>query len=74
MPDLQSLTPVAAGDIEMLYIVLAAVFMPGLIGLLLELIALWLPDDGDVLSEPIDDPQHEPNNTEHDEHDWRHAA
>ncbi len=74
MPAFQSFTLIDATDIDMLSIVLAAIFMPGIIGLLLEFIALWLPDDGYVSSEPCDKRQHEPSNAESDGYDWRRAA
>ena len=74
MPAFQSFTLIDATHIDMLYIVLAAIFMPGIIGLLLEVIALCFPDDGYVLSEPGEYRQLEPNSTERDGHDWRRAA
>ena len=74
MSDLQSFTVIDASDIDILYLILGVVFMPAIIGLLLELIALCLPDDGYVLSEPSDNRQHEPNKAERDGHDWRRAA
>src|SRR5262249_62360098 len=47
-----------AGDIEMLWL-MGAAFMPSILGLLLALLALWLPDDGPVLSQQCDGRQHE---------------
>ena len=40
----------------MLYIIAAAV-TPSIIGLVLCLVSLWLPDDGYFLSKPCDDQQ-----------------
>jgi len=58
-----------ASDIEMLRI-LGVAFMPSIVGLLLAFFALWLPDDGYVLSQDFDDRQRANDG----KHDWRRAA
>lgn len=62
-----------ASDIEMLCI-LGVAFMPSIVGLLLAFSALWLPDDGYVLSQHIDDRQREHHRANVGERDWRRAA
>ena len=62
-----------ASDIEMLRI-LGVAFMPSIVGLLLAFFALWLPDDGFVLSQDLDDRQREHHRANDGEHDWRRAA
>ena len=62
-----------AGDIEMLWL-MGAAFMPSILGLLLALLALWLPDDGPVLSQQCDGRQHEHHGANDRGHDWRRAA
>ena len=62
-----------ASDIEMLRI-LGVAFMPSIVGLLLAFFALWLPDDGFVLSQDFDDRQREHHRANDGEHDWRRAA
>ena len=62
-----------ASDIEMLCI-LGVAFMPSIVGLLLAFFALWLPDDGDVLSQDFDDRQREHHLANDGKHDWRRAA
>ena len=61
------------GDIEMLCI-LGATFMPSIVGLLLAFFALWLPDDGCVLSQQRDDRQHEHHRANDRGRDLRRAA
>jgi len=59
-------------DIDMLY-VLAAAFMPSILGLLLAFISLWLPDEENVLSQTLDDrDEHSPPDDV--VHEWRRAA
>ena len=58
-------------DIEVLYIIGAAV-TPSIIGVVLCLVSLWLPDDGHVFSKPCDDQQDERQPAQ-DGH-WRRAA
>ena len=59
-------------DIDMLY-VLAAAFMPSIVGLLLAFIATWLPDEENVLSQTLDDrDEHSP--ADDVVHEWRRAA
>jgi hypothetical protein len=53
--------------------ILAAAFMPSIVGLLLAVIALWLPDEGYVLSQARDD-RYEHLPAEGVRHDWRQAA
>jgi hypothetical protein len=62
-----------ASDIEMLWI-LGVAFMPSIVGLLLAFFALCLPDDGYVLSQHVDDRQHEHHRANDGERDWRRAA
>ena len=62
-----------ASDIEMLC-VLGAAFMPSIVGLLLAFFALWLPDDGYVLSQQSDDRQRERHRANDGERDWRRVA
>jgi len=59
-------------DIDMLY-VLAAAFMPSILGLLLAFISLWLPDEENVLPQTLDDrDEHSP--ADDVVHEWRRAA
>jgi len=60
-------------DIEVLYIIGAAV-TPSIIGVVLCLVSLWLPDDGHVFSEPCDDQQDERQPAQDGQVDWRRAA
>jgi len=60
-------------DIEVLYIIGAAV-TPSIIGVVLCLVSLWLPDDGHVFSKPCDDQQDERQPAQNGQVDWRHAA
>ena len=62
-----------ASYIEMLRI-LGVAFMPSIVGLLLAFFALWLPDDGPVLSQDFDDRQREHHRANDGEDDWRRAA
>ena len=62
-----------ASDIEMLWL-MGAAFMPSILGLLLALLALWLPDDGHVLSQQCDDRPHEHHRGHDRGHDQRRAA
>ena len=62
-----------ASDIEMLRI-LGVAFMPSIVGLLLAFFALWLPDDGYVLSQDLNDRQREHRHANDGENDWRRAA
>ena len=62
-----------AGDIEMLCI-LGALFLPSVVGLLLAFLALWLPDDGHVLSQQREDRQSEHRRADDPIPDWRRAA
>ena len=62
-----------ASNIEMLC-VLGAVFMPSIVGLLLAFFALWLPDDGHVLSQQFDDRQRGHHRANDGERDWRRVA
>jgi len=62
-----------ADDVEMLYI-LSAAFMPSIVGLLLAFFALWLPEDGDVVSQRRDDLQHGHHRTNDSGDDWPRAA
>jgi hypothetical protein len=62
-----------ASDIQMLWL-LGATFMPSILGLLLASFALWLPDDGYVLSQQCEDRQHEHHRANDRGHDWRRAA
>jgi hypothetical protein len=62
-----------AGDIEMLYI-LSAAFMPSIVGLLLAFFALWLPEDGYVVSQRRDDLQHRHHRINDRGRDWPRAA
>lgn len=61
------------GDIQMLCI-LCAVLMPSVVGLLLAFVALWLPDDGDILSKQCDARQHERHHANDHGRHWRRAA
>ena len=60
-------------DIEVLYIIGAAV-TPSIIGVVLCLVSLWLPDDGHVFSRPCDDQQDERQSAQDGQVDWRRAA
>ena len=60
-------------DIEVLFIIGAAV-TPSIIGVLLCLVSLWLPDDGYVFSKPCDDQQDERQPAQGGQDDWRRAA
>ena len=60
-------------DIEVLYIIGAAV-TPSIIGVVLCLVSLWLPDDGHVFSKPCDDQQDERQAAQDGQVDWRRAA
>jgi len=62
-----------AGDVEMLWI-LAAAFSPGIIGLLLMVFALWLPDHGYMPSQRLENRQRKPHHANDDNRDWRRAA
>jgi len=62
-----------AGDVEMLWI-LAAAFSPGIIGLLLMVFALWLPDHGYIPSQRLENRQRKPHHANDDNRDWRRAA
>ena len=62
-----------ADDVEMLAI-LSAAFMPSIVGLLLALFALCLPDDRKVASQRRDDLQHGRDRTNDRGPDWRRAA
>jgi hypothetical protein len=62
-----------ADDVEMLAI-LSAAFMPSIVGLLLALFALWLPDDSKVASQRRDDLQHGRHRTNDRGPDWHRAA
>ena len=77
METLQSFLPGdsldVVSDVEMLYIV-AAAFMPSILGLLLALIAHWLPDEGFVVSQHPDGRQRKDHGTSDDQPDWRRAA
>ncbi len=59
-------------DIDMLY-VLAAAFMPSILGLLLAFFSLWLPDEENVLSQTLDD-RDEHSSADDVVHQWRRAA
>ena len=61
------------GDIQMLC-TLCAVFMPSIFGLLLALVALWLPDDDHALSKQCDDPEGEYHHAKDHGRHWRRAA
>jgi len=63
----------SAADIDMLRILSAAV-TPSIIGLVLCLVSLWLPDDGYVFSKPCDDQQDERQPAQDGQVDWRRAA
>jgi len=60
-------------DIEVLFIIGAAV-TPSIIGVVLCLVSLWLPDDGYVFSKPCDDQQDERQHAQDGQVDWRRAA
>ena len=60
-------------DIQMLCI-LCAVFMPSIVGLVLCLVALWLPDDYHALSKRCDDGQYEYHHANDPGRHWRRAA
>jgi len=62
-----------AEDVEMLAI-LSAAFMPSIVGLLLALFALWLPDDSKVASQRRDDLQHGRHRANDRGPDWHRAA
>ena len=62
-----------ASDIEMLCI-LGVAFMPSVVGLLLAFVAIWLPDDGYVVSQHVDNRQREDDHAIDDERDWRRVA
>jgi hypothetical protein len=62
-----------ADDVQMLAI-LSAAFMPSVVGLLLALFALWLPEDGKVASQRRDDRQHGRHRTNDRDPDRRRAA
>src|SRR5262249_7742040 len=62
-----------ASDIEILWL-LGAAFMPSILGMLLAFVALWLPDEGYVLSQRCDDRQHGHHRANDRGHDWRRAA
>jgi len=57
----------------MLYIIGAAV-TPSIIGLVLCLVSLWLPDDGYVSSRPCDDQRDKRQPAQDGQVDWRRAA
>ena len=60
-------------DIQALCI-LCAVFMPGIVGLLLCFVALWLPDDAHALSKRCDERQHGYDHANDPGRHWRRAA
>jgi hypothetical protein len=62
-----------ANDVEMLYI-LSAAFMPSIVGLLLAFFALWLPEEGYVVSQRRDDLQHGHHRANDRGSDWPRAA
>ncbi len=62
-----------ADDVEMLAI-LSVAFMPSIVGLLLALFALWLPDDGKVAPQRRDDLQRGRHRTNDRGPDWHRAA
>ena len=62
-----------AGDVEMLWI-LAAAFTPGIVGMLLMIFALWLPDHEHVPLQDLKDRQRKPHHANDDDRDWRRAA
>jgi hypothetical protein len=61
------------GDIQTLWI-MCAVFVPSIVGLLLAIVALWLPDDSHALAKQCDDRQHELHHANDHGRHWRHAA
>lgn len=63
---------VDADDVEMLAI-LSAAFMPSIVGLLLAFFALWLPEDGKVVSQRRDDLRRGHHRTDDRGHDSRAA-
>jgi len=64
---------VEVGDVEM-FVILASLFMPSFIGVLLTLIAVFVPEAGSSLSEPNESRQPEPDRAEAFGLDWRRAA
>jgi len=62
-----------SGDIEMLCI-LGVAFMPSIVALVLAFFAHWLPDDGYVLSQHVDDRQRKHHRANDSEPDRRRAA
>ena len=60
-------------DIEVLFIIGAAV-TPSIIGVVLCLVSLWLPDDGYVSSRPCDDQRDKRQPAQDGQVDWRRAA
>ena len=72
METFESFWLMEGSDPEML-LILCALFMPSIVGVLLALIALWLPED-DAASAPNDDRQLGADRPEGFGSDWRRAA